>query len=77
VKRILKKLVQDTLMKYDNGKLRYSRTSLTMFSAWLLVVYMIVYDIYKEGFRYDVFVTMVGVALGTKVTDSISEKLKK
>ena len=77
MKRILKKLVQDTLMKYDNGKLRYSRTSLTMFSAWLLVVYMIVYDIYKEGFRYDVFVTMVGVALGTKVTDSISEKLKK
>jgi hypothetical protein len=48
-----------------------------MFSAWLLVVYMIIYDLYKEGFRYDVFVTMVGVALGTKLTDSISEKLKK
>lgn len=77
MKRIFKKLVQDTLMKYDNGKLRYSRTSLTMFSAWLLVVYMIIYDLYKEGFRYDVFVTMVGVALGTKLTDSISEKLKK
>jgi hypothetical protein len=77
VKRIFKKLVQDTLMKYDNEKLRYSRTSLTMFSSWLIVMYMIIYDLYKEGFRYDVFVTMVGVALGTKVTDSISEKLKK
>ena len=77
MKRIFKKLVQDTLMKIENDKLRYSRTSLTMFSAWLLVVYMIIYDLYKEGFRYDVFVTMVGVALGTKVTDSISEKLKK
>ena len=77
MKRIFKKLVQDTLMKYDNEKLRYSRTSLTMFSSWLIVMYMIIYDLYKEGFRYDVFVTMVGVALGTKVTDSISEKLKK
>ena len=77
MKRIFKKLVQDTLMKLENDKLRYSRTSLTMFSSWLLVVYMIIYDLYKEGFRYDVFVTMVGVALGTKVTDSISEKLKK
>ena len=77
MKRIFKKLVQDTLMKLENDKLRYSRTTLTMFSVWLLVVYMIIYDLYKEGFRYDVFVTMVGVALGTKVTDSISEKLKK
>jgi hypothetical protein len=77
VKGILKKLVEDTLMKYESDKLRYSRTSLTMFSAWLLVIYMVIYDLYKEGFRYDVFVTMVGVALGTKLTDSISQKLKK
>ena len=77
MKGILKKLVEDTLMKYESDKLRYSRTSLTMFSAWLLVIYMVIYDLYKEGFRYDVFVTMVGVALGTKLTDSISQKLKK
>ena len=77
MRRLIHRMLRDTLMKLENDKLRYSRTSLTMFSAWLLVVYMIIYDLYKEGFRYDVFVTMVGVALGTKVTDSISEKLKK
>ena len=77
MKSILKKLVNDTLMKYDGDVLRYSRTSLTMFSAWLLTVYMVIYDLYKEGFRYDVFLTMVGVSLGTKLTDSIGQKIKK
>ena len=77
MKSIIKKIIQDTLMKYDNDVLRYSRTSLTMFSAWLIVVYMVIYDLYLEGFRYDVFLTMVGVALGTKITDSVSQKLKK
>lgn len=77
MKNIIKKIVQDTLMKCENDKLRYSRTSLTMLSAWLIVVYMVIYDLYYEGFRYDVFLTMVGVALGTKITDSVSQKLKK
>jgi len=66
-------LINDTLKK--DG--RWSRTSLTMFSAWLLVVYMVIYDLYKEGFRYDVFVTMVGVALGTKLTDSVGKRIEK
>lgn len=77
MKHIIKQLVQDTLMKYEGERLRYSRTSLTMFSAWLLVIYMTVYDLYKEGFRYDVFATMVAVALGTKITDSFSKKINK
>jgi len=77
VKHIIKQLVQDTLMKYEGDRLRYSRTSLTMFSAWLLVIYMTVYDLYKEGFRYDVFATMVAVSLGTKITDSFSKKINK
>ena len=66
-------LINDTLKK--DG--RWSRTSLTMFSSWLLVVYMVIYDLYKEGFRYDVFVTMVGVALGTKLTDSVGKRIEK
>jgi len=77
MKHIIKQLVQDTLMKYEGDRLRYSRTSLTMFSAWLLVIYMTIYDLYKEGFRYDVFATMVAVALGTKITDSFSKKINK
>jgi len=38
---------------------------------------MTFYDLYKEGFRYDVFATMVAVALGTKITDSFSKKINK
>jgi|GEM_PF-6427582 len=73
MKKHIISLINDTLKK--DGK--WSRTSLTMFSAWLLVVYMVIYDLYKEGFRYDVFATMVGVALGTKLTDSIGKKIEK
>ena len=73
----MRRLLRDTLMKLEDGRFRYSRTSLTMFSAWLLVIYMVIYDLYKEGFRYDVFVTMVGVALGTKLTDSLGKKIQK
>ena len=73
MKKHILALINDTLKK--DGK--WSRTSLTMFSAWKLVIFMVVFDLYKEGFRYDVFVTMVGVALGTKLTDSIGKRVEK
>jgi hypothetical protein len=73
MKKHLANLINDTLKK--DGK--WSRTSLTMFSAWKLVIFMVIFDLYKEGFRYDVFVTMVGVALGTKLTDSIGKRVEK
>jgi hypothetical protein len=69
----MKQIIEDTLKK--NGK--WSRTSLTMFSAWLIVVFMVFFDLAKEGFRFDVFVTMVGVALGSKLTDSIGKRVEK
>jgi hypothetical protein len=73
MKKHITSLINDTLKK--DGK--WSRTSLTMFSAWKLVIFMVIFDLYKEGFRYDVFVTMVGVALGTKLTDSIGKRVEK
>ena len=73
MKRHILALINDTLKK--DGK--WSRTSLTMFSAWKLVIFMVIFDLYKEGFRYDVFVTMVSVALGTKLTDSIGKRVEK
>ena len=69
----MKQIIEDTLKK--NGK--WSRTSLTMFSAWLIVVFMVFFDLCKEGFRFEVFVTMVGVALGSKLTDSIGKRVEK
>jgi len=73
MKKHITSLINDTLKK--DGK--WSRTSLTMFSAWKLVIFMVIFDLYKEGFRYDVFVTMVGVALGTKLTDSVGKRIEK
>ena len=54
MKKHLTNLINDTLKK--DGK--WSRTSLTMFSAWNLVTFMVIFDLYKEGFRYDVFATI-------------------
>jgi hypothetical protein len=66
-----------TLKVEEHGTRRWSRTSFTMFSAWLLVIFMVIFDIYKEGFRLDVFSIMCGIALGTKVTDAYSNKINK
>jgi hypothetical protein len=68
---VLKAIIVDTLKV--NGS--WSRTSLTMFTAWVAALYMAYYDLYKNGFHMEVFLTFVGVALGSKVTDSISKKI--
>lgn len=68
---VLKSVFNDTL-KVDG---KWSRTSLTMFTAWIASLHMAYYDMYKNGFHMEVFLTLVGVALGSKVTDSISKKI--
>lgn len=74
--KLIKSIIRDTLKKkYENGEYKWSRTSLTMFTAWILAIYMALYDMYKHGFNFEVFVTFVGVALGAKVTDAWSKKL--
>ena len=78
MRKLLNQLVNDTLKKVDeNGVLRFSRTSLTMFTAWVIAVFMALIDFGIEGFRLDVWITFVGVALGTKISDSYSKKLTK
>jgi hypothetical protein len=68
-------IINDTLKKPDDkGIWRWSRTSLTMFSAWITVLSMAIYDTYKNGLNETVFITLVGVALGSKMTDAISKK---
>lgn len=64
-------IINDTLK--INGK--WSRTSLTMFTAWMAVLWSYVYDIVKTGFNYQAFLVMVVVATGIKVTDAWSKKL--
>lgn len=68
---IIKNLINDTLKK--NGK--FSRTSLTMFSAWFVALVMSCINFAFNGLRFDVWLTLIGVAMGSKITDSYSKKI--
>lgn len=68
---IIKEIVNDTLKK--NGK--FSRTSLTMFVTLFIALVMSTIDFAFNGLRFDVWVTLMGVALGSKITDSYSKKI--
>lgn len=70
---ILREILQDTLRK--EGK--WSRTSLTMFSAWIVSLSMAMFDFFFNGLKYDVWVTLVVVATGIKITDAWSKKIVK
>jgi hypothetical protein len=70
---VLREILQDTLKK--DGK--WSRTSMTMFSAWVLSLSMAMFDFFFNGLKYDVWVTLVVVATGIKITDAWSKKIAK
>jgi hypothetical protein len=70
---VLREILQDTLKK--DGK--WSRTSLTMFSAWIVSLSMAMFDFFFNGLKYDVWVTLVVVATGIKITDALSKKIAK
>ena len=73
MRSVIKELLSDTLKK--DGK--WSRTSLTMFTAWFFALSFAWFDFMDKGLRIDVFSILVGVALGSKITDSFSKKLEK
>jgi hypothetical protein len=70
---VLREILHDTLKK--DGK--WSRTSMTMFSAWALSLSMAMFDFFFNGLKYDVWVTLVVVATGIKITDAWSKKISK
>lgn len=72
MKTFILTLVSDTLKK--DGK--FSRTSLTMFTAWSTVLYISLSDYFSNGFRSEVFFGLLGVATGVKIVDATASKLK-
>lgn len=70
---LISEIANDTL-KRDG---LWSRTSLTMFTAWIWVIIIASVDYCKSGFKFEVWCTMVAVALGVKVTDAWSKKINK
>ena len=73
MKKLIKEIANDTLKR--DGK--WSRTSLTMASAWALCIATYVIDFIIEGFRMDAFSIMIGVALGVKWVDAKSKEIEK
>jgi len=72
MKQLIISLINDTL-KDKNGK--WSRTSLTMASAWWATYYVFIADFILHGFNPFSFSLMVGVALGSKISDAVSKKI--
>lgn len=70
-------IIDDTLKRDKDGVRRFSKTALTMLCAWLLVMYTYIDDHIKNGFRWEAFLVMVGIATGMKTADAIAKKLNK
>jgi hypothetical protein len=68
---MFKEIINDTLKR--NGK--WSRTSLTMFVTLFVALVMSCIDFAFNGLRFDVWATLMGVAMGSKITDSYSKKV--
>jgi len=63
------KIINDTLKV--NGK--WSKTNLTMFTSYLIAIYMSIFDLYKNGFNFEVFCVFIALATGMKYFDSIKK----
>ena len=68
---IIKDIVRDTLKR--NGK--WSRTSLTMLTSYIIALVMAILDFCFNGLRFDVWLGLISVSIGSKISDSLSKKL--
>lgn len=68
---MFKELVNDTLKR--NGK--WSRTSLTMFTSYIIALVMAILDFCFNGLRFDVWLGLISVSIGSKISDSLSKKI--
>ena len=75
----MSEVANDTLKKRDihDGIRRWDRMKLTMLTAWVSALIYAFYSLAVAGFRFDVFATLVGAALGNKVLDGFTKKLEK
>lgn len=68
---IIKEILNDTLKRND----KWSRTSLTMFTSWFVALVMAILDFFFNGLRFDVWLGLISVSIGSKISDSLSKKI--
>ena len=74
---LISSIADDTLKRDKDNVRRWSKTALTMFSAWILVCYSYIHHLITEGFDMPSFLVMVGVATGVKTADAVSKAINK
>lgn len=68
----------DTLQKDDaKGVRRWDRMKMTMLVCFMFAIFYAAYDLWTFGFRFEVFFTFIGAALGNKIIDAHSKRLEK
>jgi hypothetical protein len=48
-----------------------------MFSAWVLVYLISIIDYVRTGYRSEVWLTLVAVSVGVKLSDAIGKRINK
>ena len=76
MKVLISNIINDTLKREKLGVRRFSRTALTMLSAWIIVLYMAIDDFIRHGLRLEVWFALLGVATTIKIADAASKKLR-
>lgn len=74
--KFITQIVDDTLKREKDGVRRFSKTSLTMLTSWIVVLYMAIDNHIREGFKYEVWLALLTVATGIKIADRISKRIK-
>lgn len=68
--------VRDTMKeKQSDGTWKWSKTALTMASAWYSCLYAFFFDLIKNGFNFEAFMVMAGVGTGVGVAAAYAKKL--
>jgi len=77
ISSLISDIARDTLKKEVDGVRKWDRMKLTMFSAWLFVVIAAIIHFILSGFQLEVWLTFVGVAMGSKLIDAGAKKIEK
>jgi len=73
---IVRDIVNDTLKKKaEDGRMRWSRTSLTMFTSYLFATIAATIHFILKGFNFEVFLVFMGTAVSTKISDAIGNRI--
>ena len=67
---MFRNLCNDTLKK--NGK--WSKTNLTMFTSYIISISMAIYDMFYNGFNFQVFIVYICLSTGMKYFDYKSDQ---